>query len=234
MSLTPLLLMTLACGFDSAVGLLDTASQEPAPTGDSSSPSDSDPPVDSDTPDPEDLDDDGDGYSENDGDCDDSDRGVHPGAHDACDGVDEDCDGQIDEDSASDDPYEPNDDNPTWLGALEDNDSHEIVATLHNDIDDDRYSFYVDDSWTWDEFPVTVTLSNIPSDATYKLTLNRLESDGGEKPVGEVDETFGTGTLTLVLEDETGPDDGGTYEIVVGAVANADCGRTYLLTVQGD
>jgi hypothetical protein len=46
---------------------------------------------------PEDLDDDGDGYSENQGDCDDNDSTISPGADEACDGVDNDCDTQADE-----------------------------------------------------------------------------------------------------------------------------------------
>ena len=43
----------------------------------------------------EDLD--GDGYTEDGGDCDDADPGVHPGAHEDCDGQDNDCDGDADE-----------------------------------------------------------------------------------------------------------------------------------------
>ncbi len=40
---------------------------------------------------------DGDGYAEADGDCDDSDAAVHTGALEICDGVDNNCDGTIDE-----------------------------------------------------------------------------------------------------------------------------------------
>ncbi len=40
---------------------------------------------------------DGDGYGYCGSDCDDWDGGVHPGATETCDGVDEDCDGQVDE-----------------------------------------------------------------------------------------------------------------------------------------
>jgi len=40
---------------------------------------------------------DGDGWTPDDGDCDDTDPGVHPGAHEDCDGQDNDCDGDADE-----------------------------------------------------------------------------------------------------------------------------------------
>lgn len=40
---------------------------------------------------------DGDGWTESEGDCDDSDPSVHPGAEEVCDGVDNDCNGQLDD-----------------------------------------------------------------------------------------------------------------------------------------
>jgi len=47
-------------------------------------------------PDP-DLDGDRDGHSESEGDCDDADPALHPEAEEAVDGVDNDCDGEVDE-----------------------------------------------------------------------------------------------------------------------------------------
>jgi hypothetical protein len=44
-----------------------------------------------------DTDVDGDGYSEAGGDCDDTSSAIHPGATEACDAVDSDCDGDLDE-----------------------------------------------------------------------------------------------------------------------------------------
>jgi MYXO-CTERM domain-containing protein len=41
-----------------------------------------------------------DGWSFEDGDCDDADAAVYPGAPESCDGVDEDCDGRVDEDAS--------------------------------------------------------------------------------------------------------------------------------------
>ncbi|MCB9777273.1 MAG: hypothetical protein H6742_01750 [Alphaproteobacteria bacterium] len=49
-------------------------------------------------------DNDGDGYSIADGDCDDDDPFINPEGKEYCDGVDNDCDGAIDEDDASDAP----------------------------------------------------------------------------------------------------------------------------------
>lgn len=227
-----LLLTALACGFDASGGLVDSGLDDPTPAS-----GDSDPAVvDSDDTDPVDprlTDDDNDGYSEDAGDCDDTNSAIHPGAEDVCNRVDDDCDRDVDEDAVDDDPYEPNDTVAAQLGALEDQDTHELAAFLHNDDDDDVFSFYVDDSWTSDEFPVTITLTGIPSDATYKLGVERVESDGDE-PLEVIEEEFGTGTLTIVLEDSTGPEDGGVYEVKVGAIANADCGKAYLLTIVGD
>jgi hypothetical protein len=49
------------------------------------------------------LDDDGDGFSECAGDCDDTEADVYPGGVEQCNGIDDDCDGAVDEDAAGED-----------------------------------------------------------------------------------------------------------------------------------
>ncbi len=60
--------------------------------------------------DPDDMDDDGDGYSENEGDCHDGDPAIHPGAAEDCDGIDNNCDGTVDEGCGDDDDVTDDDD----------------------------------------------------------------------------------------------------------------------------
>ena len=91
---------------------------------------------------------DNDGFLTEDGDCDDSDRTVYPGAPEPCDGVDNDCDGEVD----------PGFDNDTdgyssCGGDCRDNDpsSHpdgvEVIDGLDNDCDDiaDNHTDQYDD-----------------------------------------------------------------------------------------
>lgn len=172
---------------------------------------------------------DGDGYTEEDGDCDDGDPSVHPGASDGCDGQDTDCDGSIDEDASSEDAYEPNDDQWVHLGNLEDDDLLSLTAWLHNDQDVDRFSFEIADHW-WDSFGIEVTLSNIPADARYRLSLGWIDEDG---ELGEAVSDEGGETLVLEVEGTAFQDDGGTWGVVVESVAGADCSRSYALSISG-
>lgn len=95
------LLLVLACSSgadapDDGVGLKDSAGADSAgddSAGDDSGGGDSAPPDTGETADPP-MDVDRDGYLD-DADCDDLDARVHPGAVDACDGVDADCDGHV-------------------------------------------------------------------------------------------------------------------------------------------
>jgi len=228
-------LALIGCDFSAATATFsDSSPLDSAPPQDADADTDSDADTDTDSDadtdsDTDDRDLDDDGWAWDEGDCDDADDSVYPGALDSCDGRDTDCDDQIDEDAASADPYEPNDTDGTALGALESSD-RSAAGLLHNDDDVDRFTFELTDEYL-DFFTVRVVLSNIPDESNYRLTLNRLSSAGG-LTLGEMAVDFSTGgSVELSFSDETGPDESGTYEAVVEAIANADCERTYLLTV---
>jgi hypothetical protein len=100
-------LLVLGCGTDVVdIGLGEDARPEPTPDdpsddpGEPAVPDDTDPVIVADSADSADtglLDADFDGYSPPE-DCNDQDGAIHPGVLDLCDGVDEDCDGDTDED----------------------------------------------------------------------------------------------------------------------------------------
>ena len=90
-------------------------------------------------------DEDGDGYTVDQGDCDDEDPAIHPGVDsDGCDGVDNDCDGQTDEDFEGDE-YEPNDSRGYYLGTMKSEAELLLFGYLHPDSDEDRFRFWVED-----------------------------------------------------------------------------------------
>ena len=106
----------------------------------------------------DDGDEDGDGYTPDQGDCDDHDPGVHPGAPETPDHVDEDCDGQVDEGTDFHD-----DDGDGWTEADGDcDDGHDDVHPgapespdhVDNDCDgnvDEGTNYYDDDGDGWTE-----------------------------------------------------------------------------------
>ncbi len=94
---------TATMGIDDAVGT-DGAAGDAGPTGQDAAIGDVPYPVDPNNPN-KDKDLDGDGYTPDQGDCDDTNPTTHPGALELCDGVDNDCDGVIDNEDADKDGY---------------------------------------------------------------------------------------------------------------------------------
>jgi hypothetical protein len=178
-------------------------------------------------PHPSDVDDDGDGLTENEGDCDDTDAAIHPGAADGCDGKDSDCDDEVDEDAASEDGWEPNDDQDAWVGDLEVTPDITVQGILHNDDDVDRYAFEMFDSG-WGLFTLVVSLTSIPPDATYRMRLENVETGA------VLFEEFGEDSLEAIVSDTAFYDDGGTYRVTVDAMGGATCERQYLLSFSLD
>jgi hypothetical protein len=60
---------------------------------------------------------DGDGVTSDEGDCNDDDPAIHPGAEETCDGVDQDCDGEIDEEATDGDRWYEDLDGDGYAGA---------------------------------------------------------------------------------------------------------------------
>jgi hypothetical protein len=179
---------------------------------------------------PELTDDDLDGFSEEEGDCDDDNSSVYPGADDVCDGLDNDCDTETDEDAVADDQWEPNDETGYELGVINEDQSYAISGFLHNDDDLDKFRFTLEDGW--EEFKVTATLSNIPSDSTYMVTFERIASND-EEPLGHMSQEFGAGEVSVEFLDSFDfSDQTGTYEVWVEAISGADCGQAYLLNIE--
>lgn len=224
----------LACSFDAATKVTNPWGSDSAAidsngvVDDSSTTNDSSPITDDSDPiDPEQVDDDGDGWTEAMGDCNDSDPNLHPELSDVCDGQDDDCDGLIDEDGGID-AYEPNDDLPWNLGSLEDTPEMSLTAILADDGDVDRYKFSIVDDYL-DFFTVTATLSNIPSGATFRLVIERLDDVG--QGVEEMGHSDSSSTATVSFDDDPLGDESGDYALVVYSLGGASCDRSYLLGV---
>ncbi len=182
-------------------------------------------PADSDSP--QLTDEDQDGFFLEEGDCDDQDAGIHPGATDICDGRDQDCDDQIDED-ATGDKFEPNDNQAHSLGNLTD-DAMTLQATLTHEEDIDRYSFRVDD-WYWVGPAINIRLWDIAANSDYAISLYSPTGDllvtANDHGRGHAEELHWEGALT---GQETG-----VYTAKVWSADGADCSRIYTLEVRED
>jgi hypothetical protein len=177
-------------------------------------------------PHPATTDDDLDGYAEADGDCDDADPSRTPGRTDACNFLDDDCDGAVDEDAPAEDPAEPNDapGSGALLGNLDDDRTLTAAGPLHGDADVDRHRFRFTDSG-FGIHRLDASLSGIPEGAVVRFALEQ-RSTGAVRA-----EATGTGTLTLRHDDDLFAEDGGDWEAVVEAVSGTRCDRALSVTL---
>jgi len=120
------------------------------------------------------------GYVADSTDCDDTDGTEYPGADEVCDGDDDNCDGEIDEDSAVD--------VVTWYADL-DNDGYGDASIT--DIDCDRPSGYVADSTDCDD---TVGTTNPGADEVCDGVDNDCD--------GEIDEEGATDASTWYADSD--------------------------------
>ena len=178
-----------ACAFNASTEVADSA----APPGPQTDPQTSET-TETTSIDPLDVDDDGDGYTENEGDCNDDNAARYPGLTDLCDGIDNDCDDEIDEDAYIDDWNEPDDAN-TVIELTSPTKDYEqrVEGLLYSDEDVDTYSFEMPDGL--DIFRLTVELSYVPDDATYRLTVEHRDING------LVQTAQGSDEISVVFED---------------------------------
>ena len=170
---------------------------------------------------------DGDGFTESEGDCDDTLEIVYPGAWDDCDGLDNNCDGQIDE-FAPQDSYEPNDTYAYNIGMFDHTGSGYILGSLHDSQDEDHFQFYISDDW-WEPFEIDVSLYALSSNVDYVLELWHISDVNGNYAglieVSDIGE-FG-GNERIVRSGIPLIDDSGWYEIVVYTSSGGGCDADY-------
>ena len=182
---------------------------------------------DDDTGDPNDQD--GDGFTPSQGDCDDHNEGIYPGATDGCDEWDNDCDGQLNEDSPGYDDFEPNDDTGEDLGDMTDVEET-YDSFIHAPGDVDRFRFFVEDGYIG-YFYVDAELITVPAATDLSLELIQLEDDEGAYvgPVASVDDGGSGDGEYLSYGGSAGTSDTGIYELVIRAEDGYDCLVPYIL-----
>ena len=190
-----------------------------------------------DTEEPEDTqptyDVDGDGFGVDDGDCDDYDPLIYPTMNDDCDGVDNNCDGVIDEDAIGG-IYEPNDTpwNGYFLGDYYAGDYTEVQGLITSDTDVDIYEFFIEDGW-FDDFGIDFELHAIGIQADFAIELWLIENYSGqtEQLLLTTNNLYSGGLERDEFEGDWLIDDSGYYEFRVYTISGADCNAHYQLDI---
>lgn len=221
---TGLLLLAVGCNFAASTKMDGFDSAANSGAGADEEPEEDTAEEEEDEPDPLDVDDDDDGYTENQGDCNDEDDDVFPGAEDVCDGTDNDCDDEVDEDAL--DAYEPNDDTRAPLGTVGD-DPLIVEASLHSEDDVDLFQYTIDDGWIDLVLGIRVVLSGFTSDIAYKLVVTEISSGMKQETFKEV----GADELVLEFDDSIFGSESGDYEVRISTMSGHGCEHPYTLTV---
>ena len=177
-------------------------------------------------------DNDGDGYTTGQGDCDDNDSSINPGVwSDGCDGEDEDCDGQVDEDFSGD-FWEPNDDGYHYYTDLGDitGEVYNFEAYINPESDVDAIYYYVEDGWT-DNYGVGHTIY-APATVDIALDLYWLPDDASDwTTVGTVDDSGAGGDETYWHYGGYTSSDSGWFLAAVYSKGGESCTSSYLFEI---
>jgi uncharacterized surface protein with fasciclin (FAS1) repeats/subtilisin-like proprotein convertase family protein len=170
------------------------------------------------------------GFVTNDGDCNDDNAAIRPGANEACDGVDNDCDGDTDEGCFGPAPNNDEIGGATPINATAYNVTQPLYGNLFNAtpseeyVDDDAFEGAGQDSWY--QFQSTSEAVRI---RVYSAVCNvaiQLQ-DGEGNVVAEEDANAGIGTEILNVDGLT-PNE--TYFVAVRNLVNV--GGPYVINVR--
>lgn len=212
-------------------GVPDLDSSEEAETEDSESDDNSD--TGEETEEEPQEDSDGDGYTTDEGDCDDFDPEIYPTQVDRCDGIDNNCDGVIDE-GAVGAYYEPNDTfwNGSDLGEFSEGDSLNVQGIISSPTDIDIYEISVEDGW-WDNFAIEFELRSVGPRADFVIELWLIENASGyrEDLLLSVNNLTAGGIERGAFYGDIWTDDTGSYEFRISALSGQDCEAIYDLDI---
>jgi hypothetical protein len=176
------------------------------------------------------LDGDGDGYDISE-DCNDYSSQIYPGAiDDSCDGIDQNCDGVLDE-GWNGDEYEPNDSSSYDLGTLYDGGSFSNISGYITDPSDvDTFSFYYEDGWGLG-FGLQIDLNPIPNQVDLVLTLNHIDRSGKDTLISSVNAKGMGGNESITFEESYNNDETGTFIVRVFSTSGSTCTQNYKLSI---
>ena len=154
-------------------------------------------------------------FVDSDTDCDDDDPDIHPEAEEICDGVDNTCDGLVDD----------REDNSTIDSAVHvlDNGQETMVHSWISEGGTDVWSMYADDGWGSlfgaEEFTIYAELTDVP--AGTRLLLRLYDEHG---TLLSIDPSSEAGAY-VYYHGSWGPDDSGYYYVEVEVLEGGGCDR---------